>query len=335
MTQVTEAVKGTPNSQPKPRATAFPRSRPVSPFSGHPADAVSLMRYTTRHDTGWHYHDFYELVLISKGSCIHRFRDESRVLIPGDCFLIPLHEPHNYSISAETEIINCLFYPHALGRQWDALRQLPGIGQLLDPGRQWHPVHLAPDRLIYARQMLGQLEAYCAVAGTQNLAAAEKATPLAQPAAVTGRADLICQNCLALLLLEVAGLAESDGQAAIRGSDQGRQIVGRLLAFMENHYAQPVTSRQLAEHVHLSEGYCRRLFVQYTGYPPVEFLNRLRIQHASLLLQAGGCTVAEVANQVGFADAGYFARLFRKQLRAKPRDFLPQAAICPPPGLPV
>jgi len=309
------------------RGTNFPRSRPVSPFSGHPADAVSLMRYTTRHEAGWHYHDFFELVLISKGSCIHLFRDESRVLIAGDCFLIPVSEPHSYSISEETEIINCLFYPQALGAQWETIRQLPQVDHFLEPGPDWHPVHLAPDRQIYARQLLGRLEAHCAMARGEELAARPATDDL--PPAEAVRLDLVCQNCLALLLLEVSGLATAADSAGnpVRPSELGRAIVGKLLAYMEKYYDQPITIRQLAEHVHLSEGYCRRLFAQFTGYPPVEFLNRLRIQHASLLLQAGGCTVAEVAGQVGFTDAGYFARLFRKQLKAKPRDFLPGGAL--------
>lgn len=301
--------------------TVFPRARPASPFSGHPADAVSLMRYTTRHDTGWHFHDFFELVMIGKGSCIHQFRDESRVLIAGDCFLIPVLEAHNYSISCETEIINCLFYPQALGDQWEIMRRLPQVSCFLEPGQSWHPVHLAPDRQLYARQLLGQLEAYCAVAGSPMPAGIAAAAELPEPEAL--QLDLICQNCLLLLLLEIAGLAEQTAEQPARGTGQGRAIVGSLLAYMETNYHQPVTARQLAGQVHLSEGHCRRLFVQYTGYPPVEFLNRLRVQHASWLLQTGGCTIAEVANQVGFADAGYFARLFKKQLQANPRDFLP------------
>jgi AraC-like DNA-binding protein len=271
-------------------------------------------------------------VLVNRGSCIHQFRERQDVLIPGDCFLVPLHERHAYAISHETEIINCLFRPDVITAQSGCDELWPSLGNLLSPGNAWRIFHLSAAQVTYFRHLLQQ------IAGSRGLSndPPEPAADLA--ARQTGqenRVDLalhdrISFHCLALLLLE---LVRMDRQASLRrherlsgspfyGSDLGRQTVSCLLAYMRQHVQENITVSQLAAQVHLSEGHCRRLFVRYIGDTPKAFLNRLRLDEALSLLEQGGLSVREIAEQVGFADPGYFARYFRKHLHESPSDFL-------------
>ncbi|MFC6601241.1 AraC family ligand binding domain-containing protein [Ectobacillus funiculus] len=66
-----------------------------------------------------HRHDFQEFVLITKGSCIHQFKDISMPLIPGDVFLIPPHEEHAYVVETPVSMYNCQFYPEQIADWWD------------------------------------------------------------------------------------------------------------------------------------------------------------------------------------------------------------------------
>lgn len=282
------------------------------------SDHLIVQIYSSRQQVGWHAHHFYELVLINKGSSIHQFRGKSEVLIPGDCFLIPLTEPHAYSIPGETEIINCLFYPSALAAFQLELPTMPEIKHLLDPGDDWHTVHLPPAGLAFVRQLLEKMigrPASSALSASSDLST------------LSAQAD---RHCLMLLLLELAGqFVRQSGQQVGETAEReppvqadGRALIGRMLAYMQEHYQRTITVRELAATVHLSEGHCRRLFVRFTGYPPLAFLNRLRLQCALQLLEKGGLTITEIADQVGFSDAGYFTRLFKRQMMAPPRDFL-------------
>ncbi|MFZ4775765.1 MAG: helix-turn-helix domain-containing protein [Terrimicrobiaceae bacterium] len=45
---------------------------------------------------------------------------------------------------------------------------------------------------------------------------------------------------------------------------------------------------------------------------PVEYRNTSRIEQTKTLLRDTNLTIAEIAYQVGFQDAGYFFRQFRK-----------------------
>ncbi len=52
--------------------------------------------------------------------------------------------------------------------------------------------------------------------------------------------------------------------------------------------------------------------------PPLSLLIRLRLQRAMDLLQRGSHNVAEAARAVGYEDAFYFSRLFKKHIGVTP-----------------
>jgi AraC-like DNA-binding protein len=77
---------------------------------------------------------------------------------------------------------------------------------------------------------------------------------------------------------------------------------------------------QLAELCHLSSSCFRRLFGEYAGMSPLEYINRLKVSQARLKLQSGVMNVAEVAESLGFSDASYFSRFYKKATGCCPSD---------------
>lgn len=61
-----------------------------------------------------HRHDFYEMVLILRGSCRHFYRSTYIPLMPGDLFLIPPDQPHSYRFHDSIAMCNCQFYRRIL-----------------------------------------------------------------------------------------------------------------------------------------------------------------------------------------------------------------------------
>ncbi|MDW7656301.1 MAG: AraC family transcriptional regulator [Bacillota bacterium] len=305
-------------------------SWPVEQGVSRLSNRLGVQTYKSRQRVIVHAHPFYEVALINRGSCIHQFRSRKEVLIPGDCFLIPLYEPHAYSIYNETEIINCLFQADVLDICQTEFGQLTAqqqpFARLLDPGQDWQVIHLPPRKLTYVRCLLQQISRDVRPVEGQPMSTDQSDLD-----------DLVGYHGLMLLLLELTRLSagysihQTDrhidpGSERIQAkSDDGRQVISKLLAYMQTNLQHPISMRQLAEHIHLSEGHCRRLFVRYTGYAPMAFLSRLRLNHALILLEKGSYSVKAVAEQVGYSDPGYFARVFRRQMQAVPRDFLPHA----------
>lgn len=79
----------------------------------------------------------------------------------------------------------------------------------------------------------------------------------------------------------------------------------------------------LAAAVHVSRTTLHRKLKRITNETPAAFLRRLRLEHAQKHLQNSTyATVQEVAYAVGFKDASYFARVFRKAYGVQPSVWL-------------
>ena len=57
------------------------------------------------------------------------------------------------------------------------------------------------------------------------------------------------------------------------------------------------------------------------GKPPMHYLNEYRVEKACALLENTTYSVTDAALAVGFDDASYFARVFKKQMGVSPRSY--------------
>ena len=78
--------------------------------------------------------------------------------------------------------------------------------------------------------------------------------------------------------------------------------------------------QELLQTLGFSYAHLCRGFRSAFGLTPVEYRNAARIEQAKTLLRDTNLTIAEIAHQVGFQDAGYFSRQFRKLNNLKPRE---------------
>ena len=73
-----------------------------------------------------------------------------------------------------------------------------------------------------------------------------------------------------------------------------------------------------------SEDYIRVKFKEITGYTPVEFLTKVRINQACLLIDMYGASLqlSEIAEKCGYTDYVYFSRRFKSVMNLSPREYL-------------
>lgn len=90
--------------------------------------------------------------------------------------------------------------------------------------------------------------------------------------------------------------------------------------YMRNTDISALDISGLPELCHISESCFRRLFTEYYGKSPLRYLNELRISQAEERLRSGMMTVAEVAVSLGFSDASYFSRFYKKETGRSPRE---------------
>lgn len=95
-----------------------------------------------------------------------------------------------------------------------------------------------------------------------------------------------------------------------------------LIEWIENNYDSRVTLDTLSELVNLNKQYLCRIFKEYTGYSPIDFTNRLRVERAATQLSNGENNVTEAAFAVGFNDMSYFSKIFSRYIGMSPKKYL-------------
>ncbi|MBE6981005.1 MAG: helix-turn-helix transcriptional regulator [Ruminococcaceae bacterium] len=97
-----------------------------------------------------------------------------------------------------------------------------------------------------------------------------------------------------------------------RNLRQCHDAIASCIRYMETNYASRITLEELANHVHLHPNYLCAAFKRNSGQTPFAYLNVLRIRKARALLMQGRLSIAQVAEQVGFADTDHFSRTFKQ-----------------------
>lgn len=86
---------------------------------------------------------------------------------------------------------------------------------------------------------------------------------------------------------------------------------------MNQHYAEPLTSRRIASHVGWTREHLARTFRSSTGRTVMDYLQALRVEKALPLLEQGEKT-EWVAMAVGFRSKSSFYRHFRRIMGGTP-----------------
>lgn len=82
-----------------------------------------------------------------------------------------------------------------------------------------------------------------------------------------------------------------------------------------------ISPEDIAASLNMSYTWFRRMFRNYTGLAPAQYITQLKIQKAKELLSVTNKTVKEIAFDLGFDSIDYFSTLFRKQTGQTPTQF--------------
>lgn len=88
--------------------------------------------------------------------------------------------------------------------------------------------------------------------------------------------------------------------------------ITKALSFIQTHYYEPITLDEIAGVSGFSRYYFIKQFQNQLNITPVQYLTKIRIQKAAELLRSTSSSVTDIAAQVGYANANYFNKVFRK-----------------------
>lgn len=112
-------------------------------------------------------------------------------------------------------------------------------------------------------------------------------------------------------------LSQSEG-------DTTRGTVRQAAEYIQEHYFEPLTLRELAERYHVEHSYFSRIFRREIGTSLLQYITKIRIEKAKEYIRKGNGNLTEIAFMVGYDDYTYFNKVFRKSEGMSPRDYREQ-----------
>ncbi|MBK8420865.1 substrate-binding domain-containing protein [Candidatus Villigracilis saccharophilus] len=102
---------------------------------------------------------------------------------------------------------------------------------------------------------------------------------------------------------------------------ESQHIARQTMAYIHEHYTEPITRADIAKQINVSEGHLARCFQRETALTPTAYLNRYRVNQAKTLLISTDQSIASIAIKVGFSDNNYFSRVFRHEIGETPLSY--------------
>ncbi|TXK74387.1 helix-turn-helix transcriptional regulator [Paenibacillus sp. N3.4] len=95
----------------------------------------------------------------------------------------------------------------------------------------------------------------------------------------------------------------------------------KAASYLRQHYREPISAKELGDNVNFHPVYIARCMQREYGCSPTEYMVKLRIQQAKLLLLQTDLPIAHIAEEVGFEQPAYFATCFTKVEGISPRKY--------------
>jgi transcriptional regulator GlxA family with amidase domain len=105
------------------------------------------------------------------------------------------------------------------------------------------------------------------------------------------------------------------------GAQSGDTVVAAAQAWAAQNYRHEAPVARMVALSGLAERTFKRRFVQATGMGPLDYVHHLRLEEAKQMLESEQASIEAVAFEVGYRDASFFNRLFRRKVMMSPTQY--------------
>jgi AraC-like DNA-binding protein len=244
-----------------------------------------------------HRHDFYLLVLFTRGEGTHTIDFVDYPIQPGSVFFMSPAQVHTWTYSDDADGYLIFFNPAFYLVDFPArkLTDLPLYHSLATP-----PVEHLSERDATA---IGEL----------FVRVYEEATGSGY------RREDIIRSYLNILLIKLSGFVLVSHPARL--SSRAQSQIRQLELLVEKHFMQRKTVRDYADMMALSEKQLYTICQTALGKPLQKIIQERLLLEARRLLVHTELSVAQVADRLNFLDHSYFNRFFRKETGETPEQF--------------
>ncbi len=250
-----------------------------------------------------HEHSFFEVCYVWHGYGVFRINHKEYPVREGMVFVAKPGEPHEI-ISSEDDPMGIYFWSYTLVPNADRLTQNDTnmLLQAFLASEAW--VSSVPEM----QQILNRL--------TEEIVTRQ-----------AGYSHMI-EILIAQLLLNTARAVSTVKYVSKNDipteHDPTTLLVSDIVRYIQDNYTRPITLRDIAAQVHLSNRHTNRLFHRVMGVSVHTYLTQFRLKVASQLLLDQELSITETAYACGYRDVRYFITLFKQHSGITPAVFRKQ-----------
>jgi two-component system, response regulator YesN len=94
-----------------------------------------------------------------------------------------------------------------------------------------------------------------------------------------------------------------------------------VLQYVNSNYHQNLSLQMLGDEFYMNRNYISQLFIKHVSQSFTDYLAGLRVRHACELLTNSNLPIHRVGERVGYPDAYYFSKIFKKIVGRTPREY--------------
>lgn len=105
------------------------------------------------------------------------------------------------------------------------------------------------------------------------------------------------------------------------GQDGENSLVKRIVSYIHKYYQEGISVAEIQKEFSIDARKLPQLFQQYTGLTPLQYIIELRLRDAKNLLRNTNLSIGNIGEEVGYNDAFYFSRIFKKNIGISPKEY--------------
>lgn len=129
-----------------------------------------------------------------------------------------------------------------------------------------------------------------------------------------------CQQYLAGIANLILGMTMYYSQNC-EFDNKATEQISKAKVFIRENLLKGIGPEEVADSLHMSYSWFRKLFKEYTGLSPAHYIQELKIQQAKDLLATTQRSTKEIAYYLTFDDIPYFTKVFKKYTGYTPQSY--------------
>lgn len=106
-----------------------------------------------------------------------------------------------------------------------------------------------------------------------------------------------------------------------RMENRSDKLVYLTKQYVNAHYTEKLTLSDIADHLKISPGHLSTTFSRFMNMTVSDYIAHVKIGHAKELIDTHQYLIYEIANILGFDNAYYFSKVFKKTTGLSPREY--------------